>query len=103
MRDTNVDWIHDLPFHSFDAGAYGRSVAHVAFTYSTPWLALTAVTVVAWAQFHRGCLCGRRSLPRRPVALGMKPAMIMFLIMAWIACSLVPSAYTRFHLSLIHI
>ena len=27
----------------------------------------------------------------------MKPAMIMFLIMAWIACSLVPSAYTRFH------
>ena len=97
MRDTNVDWIHDLPFHSFDAGAYGRSVAHIAFTYSTPWLALTAVTVVAWAQFHRGCLCGRRSLPRRPVALGMKPAMIMFLIMAWIACSLVPSAYTRFH------
>ena len=41
MRDdTNVDWIHGLPFHSFDPSAYGRSVALVAFTYSTPWLAL---------------------------------------------------------------
>ena len=61
MRDTNVDWIHDLPFHSFDAGAYGRSVAHVAFTYSTPWLALTAVTVVAWALFTGGaCAVGGR-------------------------------------------
>ena len=39
MRDdTNVDWIHGLPFHSFDPSAYGRSVALVAFTYSTPWL-----------------------------------------------------------------
>ena len=45
MRDdTNVDWIHGLPFHSFDPSAYGRSVALVAFTYSTPWLALALVT-----------------------------------------------------------
>ena len=98
MRDdTNVDWIHGLPFHSFDPSAYGRSVALVAFTYSTPWLALALVTVVAWAQFHRGCLCGRLRAPRRPALLGMKPAMIMFLVMAYIACSLVPSAYTRYN------
>ena len=99
MRDdTNVDWIHGLPFHSFDPSAYGRSVALVAFTYSTPWLALALVTVVAWAQFHRGgCMCGRIRAPRRPALLGMKPAMIMFLVMAYIACSLVPSAYTRYN------
>ena len=99
MRDdTNVDWIHGLPFHSFDPSAYGRSVALVAFTYSTPWLALALVTVVAWAQFHRaGCMCGRLRAPRRPALLGMKPAMIMFLVMAYIACSLVPSAYTRYN------
>ena len=98
MRDdTNVDWIHGLPFHSFDPSAYGRSVALVAFTYSTPWLALALVTVVAWAQFHRGCMCGRLRSPRRPALLGMKPAMIMFLVMAYIACSLVPSAYTRYN------
>ena len=98
MRDdTNVDWIHGLPFHSFDPSAYGRSVALVAFTYSTPWLALALVTVVAWGQFHRGCMCGRLRVPRRPGLLGMKPAMIMFLVMAYIACSLVPSAYTRYN------
>ena len=98
MRDdTNVDWIHGLPFHSFDPSAYGRSVALVAFTYSTPWLALALVTVVAWAQFHRGCMCGRIRAPSRPELLGMKPAMIMFLVMAYIACSLVPSAYTRYN------
>ena len=98
MRDdTNVDWIHGLPFHSFDPSAYGRSVALVAFTYSTPWLALALVTVVAWAQFHRGCMCGRLRAPRRPALLGIKPAMIMFLVMAYIACSLVPSAYTRYN------
>ena len=98
MRDdTNVDWIHGLPFHSFDPSAYGRSVALIAFTYSTPWLALALVTVVAWGQFHRGCMCGRLRVPRRPGLLGMKPAMIMFLVMAYIACSLVPSAYTRYN------
>jgi hypothetical protein len=42
-------------------------------------------------------MCGRLRAPRRPALLGIKPAMIMFLVMAYIACSLVPSAYTRYN------
>ena len=66
MRDSYVDWLHDLPFHEYNAEHWTRSVVHISLVYVIPWLTLFVITAVAWSQYHvRACLWPETPLPSR--------------------------------------
>ena len=72
-----VDFIHSLPLHDFNMDHWTRSLALTSITYSSVWMCMFGVTLIAISQFQRSCLCGRREAPKPTPPLGWKPAMLM--------------------------
>ena len=93
MRDSYVDWLHDLPFHEYNAEHWTRSVVHISLVYVIPWLTLFVITAVAWSQYHvRACLW-----PETPPPVALVPALFAAVLSLWVVAAFLPAAASHYH------
>ena len=93
MRDSYVEWLHELPFHEYNAEHWTRSVAHISLVYLTPWLTLFVITAVAWSQYHvRACLW-----PETPPPIALVPALFSAVLSLWVVAAFLPAAASHYH------